>query len=191
MIRSTWPLSGNAYGCYYHNDYEPAVYTKHKKNDISVSVRYYMDSFIAADELTGGCSSSSPSSSSCFGMSRSEQNKTGAIVTLVGLLLTGLEVGLVIFSCICCRDTVTGAFGRKKNGLLDHQAPYAPSQPGYVPTAQPAYVPSQPSYAPSQPSFIPTAQPTYGTPGQSTYGTPAQPTYNAPGYTPSTYGVPQ
>ena len=162
-----------------------------------------MDSFISADEMTEGCSSATISSSSCFGLSRSEQNMTATIIVLIGIGLLALEVGLFVFSCLCCRDTVKSTLNhKKKNGLLDNEDRPNSSEPSYVPTAQAAYDPSQPSYVPAtQPSYVPGTQPVYvsaqqtqntpqpvyipaqqtqNTP-QQTYNTPAaQPAYNAP-----------
>ena len=156
LISSKWPLSGSGAGCYYRNDYAEALYGKNRADRLPIHIRYYKDSFISADELTEGCSSTtSSSSSSCFGMSKSEQTKTGAIVTVVGLILIGLEIGAVVLTCLCCRDTIKGTFG-KKDTLLKKEN---------VPTAQPAY--AQPAYA--QPGYQPGYQPAYA---QPVYGQP-------------------
>ena len=168
LISSKWPLSGSGAGCYYNNDYAEALYGKYYVPSLPIHIRYYKDSFISADELTEGCSSTtSSSSSSCFGMSKSEQTKTGAIITVVGLILIGLEIGIVVFTCLCCKDTIKGTFGKKDTLLKKENVPTA--QPAY---AQPAY---QPSYQPQpgyQPSYQP--QPGYGQPvyGQPVYGQP-------------------
>ena len=210
-------MSGDGSGCYYNNDYQPAVYSKYKQLDIVVTVRYYMDSFISADEMTEGCSSATISSSSCFGLSRSEQNMTATIIVLIGIGLLALEVGLFVFSCLCCRDTVKSTLNhKKKNGLLDNEDRPNSSEPSYVPTAQAAYDPSQPSYVPAtQPSYVPgtlnvyvsahqtqnTPQPVYASaqqtqntpqpvyiPAQQTQNTPQQ-TYNTPAAQPA-YNAP-
>lgn len=178
-------MSGSGVGCYYHNDYEEALYGKHRVESLPVHIRYYKDSFISADEMTNGCSSSSTSSSSCFGMSQSEQNKTGAIVTVVGLLLICIEIGGIVAMCLCCKDTIKGTFGKNKKGSLinNQDIPYAqPTQPAYAQPAQPAYAqPVQPGYA--QPGY---AQPVQ--PAQPNYGIP---NYGQPNYGQPNYGIPQ
>ena len=168
LISSKWPLSGSGAGCYYNNDYAEALYGKNSVSSLPIHIRYYKDSFISADELTEGCSSSS-SSSSCFGMSKSEQTKTGAIITVVGLILIGLEIGIVVFTCLCCKDTIKGTFGKKDTLLKKENVPTA--QPAY---AQPAY--AQPAYQPGyqsgyqpQPGYQPGYQPAYA---QPVYGQP-------------------
>lgn len=163
-------MSGSDAGCYYSTDYHPAMYSSNRLMQIPVAIRYYQDSYISADEFTHGCSSTSPSSTSCFGMSRKEQNKLGLGIAGVGAFLLIIEVGLVVFMCICCRDTITGVFGKKKRGLLqsDENATYnasiptaQPAQPAYMPAqpTQPSYMPAQPAQ-PAQPSYMP-AQPSY------------------------------
>ena len=103
MRGRAWQLSGSGAGCYYSHNYNAAIYGKDSTSVVPVRVRYYMDSFISADEMTQGCSSSAVSSSaSCFGMSRSEQNKTGGIVSAVGFILTAAEIAVLISMCICC-----------------------------------------------------------------------------------------
>ena len=159
MSRRAWQLSGSGAGCYYGNNYSPAVYTKETTSVVPVRERYYMYSFISADEMTMGCISSAVSSSaSCFGMSRSEKNKTGGIVSGLGFILTAAEVAVLISMCFCCKSTLTGMFN-KKQGLLNNNNNVPTAQPAYAP-AQPSYAPAQPGYAP-QPGYVPTAQPTY------------------------------
>ena len=122
---------------------------------------------------------------------------TGMIIILIGVGLTALEVGIFVFSCLCCRDTIKGTFGKKKNGLLDNesqpvstatrgiptaQAAYDPYGRSYSPVNQPSYVPSnQPGYVPSnQPSYIPANQPGYMPSNQPSYVPSSQPTNNIP-----------
>ena len=142
-------MSGSGVGCYYDNSYEEAIYGKQRISEIPVHIRYYKDSFISADEMTLGCSSSSTSSTNCFGMSQSEQNKTGAIVTVVGAILIVIEVGAIVAMCFCCKDTIK-SFAGKKDTLLkkDKQD---------IPYGQPVY--GQPVYG--QPNY---GQPNYGIP---------------------------
>ena len=110
-------------------------------------------------------------------MSRSEQNKTGAIVTIVGLLLIVIEIGTLIALCFCCRDTIKGVFGKKGESLLKKDGQT-------VPIAQPVY--NQPNYG--QPTYnqVPYGQPVYNQPnyGQPNYGQPnyGQPNYGQPNY---------
>ena len=78
-MNSAWTLSYSEPGCYYSNQYKPATYGYSRVPNVPIHIRYYKDSFISADELTYGCSSSSTSSDSCFGISRKQQNTTGSI----------------------------------------------------------------------------------------------------------------
>ena len=125
---------------------------------------------------------------------------TGTLIILIGIGLTAIEVGLIVFSCLCCRDTVKSTLGhKKKNALLDNENQPVSSEPSYVPTAQAAYDPSQPSYVPAtqpsyapatQPSYVPATQPVYSTPAtQPVYSVSAQQTYNTPATQPA-YNVP-
>ena len=118
--------------------------------------------------MTGGCSSSNLSSTSCFGLSRREQNMIGYGIAGVGLFLFIVEIGLLVFMCMCCKDSIKSMFGRRNNrGLLAGDANAIPTA---RPTVQPTYMPAQPSYMPAQPSYMPAqpAQPNY---------MPAQPNY--------------
>ena len=133
----TWALSGSGAGCYYSTSHGVAVYSRTYRPVVPVQIRYYQDSFISADELTRGCSSSSPGSSSCFGMSRKEQNVTGSILSLIGGVLTLIEIFAVIAMCMCCRD------GPKKNRFKKSVGSKGTIPITCVPSAQPVY-PSQP-----------------------------------------------
>ena len=183
FIFRIWILSGNDAGCEYNNDYQPALYGTSQVSSISVSVRYYQDSYISASEMTGGCSSSSASSTSCFGMSRKEQDKAGYGFAGVGLFLFVVEIGLLVSMCICCKETILTLFGKKKKSLLKadgnaipptvqptYMATAQPVQPTYMATAQPVQPTYMPPYTPSQ-NYMPTAQPI-----QPNY-MPAQPGY--------------
>ena len=153
-------MSSSDAGCDYNNDYQTAIYGKEQVSSIPVSVRYYQDSFISASEMTGGCSSGSSSSTSCFGMSRKEQNKLGFGMAGVGLFLFVVEIGLLVFMCMCCKDSIKSMFGRRDNrGLLAGDANAIPTaQPSYMPAqpaTQPNYMPAQPNYMPTQPGYAP------------------------------------
>ena len=58
-MNSAWTLSYSEPGCYYSNQYKPATYGYSPVPNVPIHIRYYKDSFISADELTYGCSSSS------------------------------------------------------------------------------------------------------------------------------------
>ena len=45
-------------GCYYKNNYYPLIYEFKKPPQIAITVRSNQDSFISADYITQGCSSS-------------------------------------------------------------------------------------------------------------------------------------
>ena len=109
--------------------------------------------------MTGGCSSTSSSSSSCFGMSRKEQNILGYSLAGVGLFLFAVEIGLLVFMCMCCKETISSLFGKKKKSLLKADGNVIPiAQPTYMATAQPVqpnYMPVQPNYMPAQPNYMP------------------------------------
>ena len=161
LISSKWPLSGSGAGCYYRNNYAEALYGKNPTDQLPIHIRYYKDSFISADELTYGCSSSTTSSDSCFGISRKQQNITGSVLTGIGALLVLLEIGAVVGLCLCCKDTLKNLTSSKHKSMK--------KVPEAVPVAQPAY--GQPAYG----------QPAYGQPayGQPAYGQP-QPGYGQP-----------
>ena len=196
-----WTVTGSGAGCYYANNHDVALYSKSYTSNLAVHLRYYQDSFIAADEFTQGCSYSSPDSTSCFGMSRKEQNITGIVLSVLGGLLIALEIIIIIAMCFCCKESLDSL--RKKNKKKEKkimlvaqtaqavpiaQPVYPPQQPSYDPQ-QPSYAPQQPSYDPQQPSYAP-QQPGY-IPQQPSYA-PQQPSY-APqqtGYIPQ-YGYPQ
>ena len=153
-----WALSYSDAGCYYSNKYNPATYGYSYVSQIPVQIRYYKDSFISADELTFGCSSSSTSSDSCFGMSRKEQNVTGSVLSAIGVLLVILEIAAVVGLCLCCRDTLKSLTSTKHR----HMKAY----PDAVPVAAPAYGQPQPPYGQPQP------QPQYGQPAANPYMPP-------------------
>ena len=153
MIRA-WTLSGSGSGCYYSNDYETSMYGKTYVSNIPVHVRYYKDSYISADELTMGCSSSSSSSSSCFGASEKEQNITGAVITIIGVLLIALEIVAIVALCMCFKETLSKLTKKKSKKQIMPAQPVYPSaaQPGYPPAGQPGYPPAgQPGYPPPPP----------------------------------------
>ena len=98
-MNSAWTLSYSEPGCYYSNQYKPATYGYSRVPNVPIHIRYYKDSFISADELTYGCSSSSTSSDSCFGISRKQQNNTGFILIVTGIVLYILEI---VAGCVFC-----------------------------------------------------------------------------------------
>lgn len=160
-------------------------------------IRYYKDSFIAAEEMTYGCSSTSTSSSTCFGASRGEQNRTGLIVIIVGAVFVAVEAGAILACVSVCKKKAM----KKSGALLDNESiPTAQvSQAAYAQSSQPAYAQpaAQPNYgAPNygQPAFAqPVNQPNYGAPnyGQPAFAQPVtQPNYGQPNYGVSNYGQP-
>ena len=187
---STWSLSGSGAGCYYNNEYSPALYSKTYSSDLPIHIRYYKDSFISADETTQGCSSSSTSSSTCFGMSRGEQSRVGIILAMIGGLLLAGEIATVVICCSCCKKKME----KKDAPLLPASGTAVPmavpaTTTSTVPTAAPAASNSQPTYG--QPTY---GQPNYGQPnyGQPNYGQPnyGQPYYGQPNYGQPNYGQP-
>ena len=78
---------------------------------ISLEIRYYKDSFISADEMTRGCSSSSITSSSCFGVSDEETHKQ-LVSKIVWIVVRAvIEVVCVCGVCFllnhfCCNNNV-------------------------------------------------------------------------------------
>ena len=99
-MNSAWTLSYSKPGCYYSNQYKPATYGYSRVSNVPIHIRYYKDSFISADELTYGCSSTTISSDSCFGMSLNQQNNTGSVLIAIGIVLYILEI--VAFCVFCC-----------------------------------------------------------------------------------------
>ena len=182
-------MSSSDAGCDYNNDYQTAIYGTKKVSSIPVSVRYYQDSFISASEMTGGCSSDNPSSTSCFGMSRKEQDKLGYILSTIGVIFFVVEIGVFVYMCIFCKEMISSLSGKKKKKSLpktdNNTIPAQPVQPNYMPTqptqpVQPNYMPTQPTQ-PVQPNYMPT-QPTQ--PGQPNYMPTTQP--GQPNYMPTT-----
>ena len=100
---SAWTLSYENIGCYYKDEFNPASYSTTPLSQIPVQIRYYKDSFIAADELTMGCSSSTSTSDSCFGMSANEQNTTGSALLIVGAFLIIAEIAILACMCLFCK----------------------------------------------------------------------------------------
>ena len=98
-MNSAWTLSYSEPGCYYSNQYKPAAYGYSRVPNVPIHIRYYKDSFISADELTYGCSSTTISSDSCFGMSRKQQNTTGLKLIVAGIVLYIIEIVAV---CVFC-----------------------------------------------------------------------------------------
>ena len=98
-MNSAWTLSYSEPGCYYSNQYKPATYGYSRVPNVPIHIRYYKDSFISADELTYGCSSTTISSDSCFGMSRKQQNTTGLKLIVAGIVLYIIEIVAV---CVFC-----------------------------------------------------------------------------------------
>ena len=101
LISSKWPLSGSGAGCYYRNDYAEALYGKNPADRLPIHIRYYKDSFISADELTEGCSSTLSSFSSCFGISRKHQDIIGIVLIVIGAPLALIEIVVVVID-MCC-----------------------------------------------------------------------------------------
>ena len=52
-------MSYNGAGCDYNNKYEIPTYGSEPSDSIRIQVRHYQDSYIAAEEATKGCSSTS------------------------------------------------------------------------------------------------------------------------------------
>ena len=98
-MNSAWTLSYSEPGCYYSNQYKPATYGYSYVPNVPIHIRYYKDSFISADELTYGCSSTTISSDSCFGMSRKQQNTTGLKLIVAGIVLYIIEI---VAFCVFC-----------------------------------------------------------------------------------------
>ena len=101
-MNSAWTLSYSEPGCYYSNQYKPATYGYSRVPNVPIHIRYYKDSFISADELTYGCSSTFSSFSSCFGISRKHQDIIGIVLIVIGALMAVIEVVLVVKKMCCC-----------------------------------------------------------------------------------------
>ena len=116
---STWSLSGSGVGCYYNNNYSPVLYSKTYSSVLPIHIRYYKDSFISADETTQGCSSSSTSSTTCFGVAADGE--------------VGGYISIVLGGVVLCFGTFI-SIGRDFNDKEDN-APLLPDSNTAVPTA--------------------------------------------------------
>ena len=72
-------MSYNAAGCNYHNKYEIPTYRSESSDSIRVQVRHYQDSYIAAEEVTKGCSSENINEKNCISTSISTENTSMSI----------------------------------------------------------------------------------------------------------------
>ena len=161
-----WAVTGSGAGCYYKNSHQIPVYSSSRPSTVSITVRHYQDSLIAADEFTYGCSYTSSSSSSCFGQSRKEQNITGFVVAGIGVVLLIIEIIVIASVCFCCKEGAKTLSTKRQN---DTNAPLINKWVRAIPIAQPVYPPQQqqqqqqqqPSYYPQQqqqPSYYPQQQ---------------------------------
>ena len=163
-----WAVTGRDKGCYYQNSHQIPVYSLSRPSTITISIRHYQDSLIAADEFTYGCSYSSPDSSSCFGLSRQEEYIIGSVIIGFAIALFIIYIIVVIYICFCseeCAKTLA------TNSPKRESVPPAKKGARSIPTAQPVYSQQeqeqeqqqqqQPSYIPQQqqqPSYIPQQQ---------------------------------
>ena len=185
-----WKVTGSGAGCYYQNSHQIPVYSLSRPSTITISIRHYQDSLIAADEFTYGCSYSSPDSSSCFGSFRQEEYIIGVVIIGAGVVLFIIYIIVVLYMHYCSEE------GAK---ILAAKRPRRRTMPPpkrrgrSIPTAQPVYsqqkqqqkqkqkqqkqkqkqkqpssIPQQqkqPSSIPQQqqqqPSYIPQQQPSY------------------------------
>ena len=161
-----WKVTGSGYGCYYQNSHQIPVYSLSRPSTITISIRYYQDSLIAADEFTYGCSYSSPDSSSCFGLSRREEYIIGSVIIGFAIALFIIYIIVVIYICFCSKECAK---------ILATKSPKRESVPPpkkgvrSIPTAQPVYSQQeqeqeqeqqeQPSYYPQQQQEQPTYYP--------------------------------
>ena len=158
-----WKVTGSGYGCYYQNSHQIPVYSLSRPSTITISIRYYQDSLIAADEFTYGCSYSSPDSSSCFGLSRQEEYIIGSVIIGFAIVLFIIYIIVVIYICFCseeCAKTLATKSPKRES------APPAKKGVRSIPTAQPVYSQQeqeQEQEQQEQPSYIPQQQeqPTY------------------------------
>ena len=139
------------------------VYSLSRPSTITISIRYYQDSLIAADEFTYGCSYSSPDSSSCFGLSRKEEYIIGSVIIGFAIVLFIIYIIVVIYICFCseeCAKTLATKSPKRES------APPAKKGVRSIPTAQPVYSQQeqeQEQEQQEQPTDIPQQQqqPTY------------------------------
>ena len=129
------------------------MYSLSRPSTITISIRHYQDSLIAADEFTYGCSYTSSSSSSCFGMSRQEQNISGFVVAGIGIVLLIIEIIVILSLCFCCKEGAKTLSTKRQN---DTNAPLINKWVRSIPTAQPVY--SQQQQQQQQPSYYPQQQ---------------------------------
>ena len=67
-------LSYSGGGCDYNNKYEIPTYGSKSRDKIQIRVRHYQDSYIAAEEITKGCSSTNIYETNCISNTVSETN---------------------------------------------------------------------------------------------------------------------
>lgn len=68
-------LSYSGGGCDYNNKYEIPTYGSKSRDKIQIRVRHYQDSYIAAEEITKGCSSTNIYETNCISNTVSTQRK--------------------------------------------------------------------------------------------------------------------
>ena len=173
-----WKVTGWGAGCYYQNSHQIPVYSLSRPSTITISIRHYQDSLIAADEFTYGCSYSSPDSSSCFGLSRQEEYIIGSVIIGFAIALFIIYIIVVLYMHYCseeCAKILAAKRPRRRT------MPPPKRRGRSIPTAQPVYSQQkqqqkqkqkqkqqkqkQPSSIPQQqqqqPSYIPQQQPSY------------------------------
>lgn len=79
-------------GCEYSNKWSPYVYSPKKVNSVRISLRSYLDSYIAASSATRGCSDTSVENNHCFGKAAYEQHRPAIILLIISLISMLIEV---------------------------------------------------------------------------------------------------
>ena len=81
-------------GCRYSNHWGPYAYSTRKTNVISVSLRYFLDSYIIASSETRGCSDFSYENNNCIGSPASETHHGPLMLLVFALVSLVIELGV-------------------------------------------------------------------------------------------------
>lgn len=81
-------------GCEYSNKWSPYVYSPKKVQSVRITLRSYLDSYIAASSATKGCSETSIENNHCFGKTLSEQRRSPLILLVISTICLFVEIAV-------------------------------------------------------------------------------------------------
>ena len=101
-------------GCYFKNNYNPLIYEFNKPSQIAINVRSFQDSYISADYITRGCSSSDINENYCLtGYSKWDLFSRMMFSYVVSSILMMIIMGCIIICMPLCHKMTSKKYERE------------------------------------------------------------------------------